>query len=104
MGVGTAHFYLSDDGESLIGSYLGRKEEPNEREWIHSLECFLKTRNGSTRAILLLEPFGPDELYTPWGRLRFPRYTAMPERLLRLIWIDEGMPSLCDDSAFGEDL
>jgi len=88
IGIGVADFYLSDDGERLLCCYLQALPVPLDDD---------EARPGSNwrsrcRIILLLTTWEcPDAFFTPWGKLRMPKITPLPDRLLRLIWIDEEM-------------
>jgi hypothetical protein len=102
--AGSAHFYLSEDGEELIGSYLGRKAYDDEDDKIYGLDFFRRSRSGTTRAVLLMDDVYPD-FQTCWGRLRLPRLvTALPERLLRLIWVEDGQPGQGEEQAYLADI
>jgi hypothetical protein len=68
--VARPDFYLSEDGQELIGSYL------------HQPPIGRITRF----AIVVRDYAWPQLLETP--RRRIPALTPIPERLLRLIWID----------------
>lgn len=69
-GSGLADFYLNDDGTRLIGSYLAPPPiEPTTRF-----------------ALVLYEGLPPGPLAAP--DIEIPDSTPIPERLLRLIWLE----------------
>ena len=86
--VGWADFYLSDDGEQLIGSYLEfeRPEHARDPSVMAKLQRSLRLP-ASTRVAFLMDGL-PDAFYTCWGVARLPEVTPVPERLLRLIWLE----------------
>jgi hypothetical protein len=74
-GNGLAHFYFDRDGLELTGSYLtGQPMEPY------------------TRAGLLLDGVASHGVLIRHEMHWISETTPIPERLLRLIWVEEGMP------------
>lgn len=86
--VGLAHFYFDAAGEELIGSYLARPP-----------------LGYPTRAGLLLQGEPPNHrLIIDSEVFWIQETTPIPERLLRLIWVEEGAPFQGPDQALGDDL
>ena len=85
--IACPEFYLSEDGERLVGSYLGGQPEDWEAFWDSG---GYRTRPGQCCRFAFFvnvnDIWFADEIRTPWGRLRMPDTTPIPERLLRLIW------------------
>lgn len=77
-------FILDRAGETLIGSYLHRLPALPPRRRTH--EDYLK--QSSTRFAALLPPEVYGHLLTPLGIIPLPDPEPIPERLLRLIWVE----------------
>lgn len=82
--VGRPHFYFDRRGEELIGSYLSRPRL--EPIWRAGLLLF------DEPGVLI-----QDEMY--WIR----ETTPVPDRLLRLIWVEDGLPFAGPEQAFGDE-
>ncbi len=77
----TRIFYLDPLGEKLVGSYLHPRPSVNPRKWP---ECMQTTRQ---RFVAIL-PHG-EGLMTPFGTVLAEEIEPIPERLLRLIWLED---------------
>lgn len=86
MPIGLAHFYFDADGRELVGSYLS----PPPPGPITRAGLLLSAETGG---ILVGQAIYPFEEATP-----------IPERLLRLIWVEEGAPFQGPEQVLGEDL
>jgi hypothetical protein len=90
FGTACPEFYLSADGEALIGSYLGG-QSGEASYWAEGWEAAERRRRHRqvrcTRiAFFVNDIWYPDKIRTPWGVLTVPEVTPIPERLLQLIW------------------
>jgi hypothetical protein len=76
------HFILDPSGETLIGSYLHpwKKEEETTMENVRQRVTF--------RFVSHYPEMAMGHLMTPLGTLMLNECEPIPERLLRLIWLD----------------
>jgi hypothetical protein len=87
--IGGADFYLTEDGEELLSSYLHGL--PLEELYVDdTCERYKPRRQAWTRFVIIASNC-PYKFFTPWGNLPVPEPEPAPQRIPRLIWIDDGI-------------